>query len=68
MRKFSMFWIIASMFGASAFAAEGVAPREVEEEKRTEARCESWKQERGNKYAKVPGSRLVCADKEKTAK
>ena len=64
MRKFSMFWIIASMFGASVFATEGNTPaREVEEEKRTEARCESWKKERGNKYAKVPGSRLVCADK-----
>ena len=64
MKKISLFWVIASMFGATAFAAEGNTPvREVEEEKRTETRCESWKKERGNKYAKVPGSRLVCADK-----
>ena len=64
MKKLGLFWVISSMFGATAFAAEGNTPvREVEEEKRTETRCESWKKERGNKYAKVPGSRLVCADK-----
>lgn len=65
MRKFA--WLlIGSLFGVSALAVEGNTPaREVEEEKRTEARCESWKKERGNKYAKVPGSRLVCADKKK---
>lgn len=64
MKKFGLLWVITSMFGATAFAGESVAPvREVEEEKRAEARCESWKKERGNKYAKVPGSRLVCADK-----
>ena len=60
MKHFGIFWIIASMFGASALATEGVTSvREVEEAKR----CESWKKERGNKYAKVPGSRLVCDDK-----
>ena len=64
MKKFGLLWVIASMFGATAFAAEGVAPVREAEEERTEARCESWKKERGNKYAKVPGSRLVCADKD----
>ena len=63
--KILMTWIVASLFGATAFATEGVTPvREAEsKDERTEARCESWKKERGNKYAKVPGSRLVCADK-----
>jgi hypothetical protein len=63
MKKFSLFWIIASMFGVTAFATETNTPVREAEEERTEARCESWKKERGNKYAKVPGSRLVCADK-----
>lgn len=62
--KILMMWIVASLFGATAFATEGITPvREAEDKERTEARCESWKKERGNKYAKVPGSRLVCADK-----
>jgi len=61
--KILMTWIVASLFGATAFATEGVTPVREAEEERTEARCESWKKERGNKYAKVPGSRLVCADK-----
>lgn len=60
--------IIASIFGATAFATEGVTPGREADEERTEARCESWKKERGNKYAKVPGSRLVCADKQKEEK
>ena len=61
--KILMTWIVASLFGVTAFATEGVTPVREAEEERTEARCESWKKERGNKYAKVPGSRLVCADK-----
>ena len=65
MKYFGIFCIITSMFGATALAADDNTPvSEVEEPKR----CESWKQERGNKYRKVPGSRLVCDDKEQEEK
>lgn len=60
MKKLLSSLLLASLCGI-AFAEEVQQPvREVEEEAK---HCESWKKERGNKYAKVPGSRLVCADK-----
>lgn len=61
MKKILSSFLVASLCGI-AFAEEAQPIRE-EKEERVEARCESWKKERGNKYAKVPGSRLVCADK-----
>jgi len=59
MKKLSLL-LILSVFALPTFADH----HEEDTTEETVKKCESWKQERGNKYRKVPGSRLVCADKE----
>ena len=57
-----MFFILSFIVIGTALADQH--DTDENDKKEEVKKCESWKKERGNKYAKVPGSRLVCVDKE----